>query len=79
MVFVFIGEVVGIAMAIAIVSSQWNRTEHEMVHLNIRRRDGGPIFRDWRHFQRIKNQLVHSHSVLRWRFGSSPTSQTWPA
>ena len=29
-----------------------------MTHLNIRRRDGGPIFRDWRHFQAIKNQLV---------------------
>lgn len=28
------------------------------VHLNIRRRDGGPILRDWRHFQWIKNQLV---------------------
>ena len=28
------------------------------VHLNIRRRDGKPIFRDWRHFQRIKNELV---------------------
>lgn len=29
-----------------------------MVHLNIRRRDGRVIFRDWRHFQWIKNQLV---------------------
>jgi hypothetical protein len=29
-----------------------------LVHLNIRRRDGKPIFRDWRHFQRIKNELV---------------------
>jgi hypothetical protein len=28
------------------------------VQLNIRRRDGKPIFRDWRHFQRIKNELV---------------------
>jgi hypothetical protein len=28
------------------------------LHLNIRRRDGKPIFRDWRHFQRIKNELV---------------------
>lgn len=26
-------------------------------HLNIRRRDGAVIFRDWRHFQNIKNQL----------------------
>ena len=25
--------------------------------LNIRRRDGGVIYRDWRHFQAIKNQL----------------------
>jgi hypothetical protein len=29
-----------------------------MVQLNIRRRDGKPIFRDWRHFQWIKNQLI---------------------
>jgi hypothetical protein len=29
-----------------------------MIHLNIRRRDGKVIFRDWRHFMRIKNQLV---------------------
>lgn len=29
-----------------------------MVHLNVRRRDGGPILRDWRHFQQIKNELV---------------------
>lgn len=28
------------------------------IHLNIRRRDGKPILRDWRHFQWIKNQLV---------------------
>lgn len=28
------------------------------IHLNIRRRDGGPILRDWRHFQQIKNELV---------------------
>ncbi len=26
--------------------------------LNIRRRDGAPIMRDWRHFQAIKNQLI---------------------
>lgn len=31
---------------------------NSMVHLNIRRRDGGPILRDWRHFQWIKNQLI---------------------
>jgi hypothetical protein len=30
----------------------------KLVHLNIRRRDGGPIMRDWRHFQQIKNELV---------------------
>lgn len=29
-----------------------------MIHLNIRRRDGKVILRDWRHFQWIKNQLV---------------------
>ena len=28
------------------------------VQLNIRRRDGGPIMRDWRHFQQIKNELI---------------------
>jgi hypothetical protein len=28
------------------------------VHINIRRRDGGPILRDWRHFQQIKNELL---------------------
>lgn len=26
-------------------------------HLNIRRRDGNVILRDWRHFQKIKNEL----------------------
>lgn len=30
----------------------------EVTQLNIRRRDGKPIFRDWRHFQRIKNEMV---------------------
>jgi len=29
-----------------------------MVQLNIRRIDGAPCIRDWRHFQAIKNQLV---------------------
>ena len=28
------------------------------VHINIRRRDGGPILRDWRHFQQIKNEIL---------------------
>lgn len=28
------------------------------VHINIRRIDGGPILRDWRHFQQIKNELL---------------------
>jgi len=28
------------------------------LHLNIRRRDGGPNGHDWRHFQEIKNQLA---------------------
>ena len=31
--------------------------EDKCLHLNIRRRDGG-IFKDWRHFQEIKNQLA---------------------
>ena len=34
------------------------RPAGDFVQLNIRRRDGKPIFRDWRHFQMIKNQLV---------------------
>jgi hypothetical protein len=29
-----------------------------MVQLNIRRRDGGPLLRDWRHFQQIKNEIL---------------------
>lgn len=32
--------------------------EHDVIHLNIRRRDGAPMIRDWRHFQLIKNQLL---------------------
>ena len=32
--------------------------ESKVVHLNIRRVDGGPILRDWRHFQQIKNELL---------------------
>lgn len=32
--------------------------EGEWTHLNIRRRDGHAILRDWREFQAIKNQLV---------------------
>lgn len=32
--------------------------EHKVVHLNIRRVDGGPVLRDWRHFQQIKNELI---------------------
>ena len=31
--------------------------KEEMVHINIRRRDGAAIF-DWRHRQKIKNELV---------------------
>lgn len=31
--------------------------DESMAQINIRRRDGKPIFRDWRHFQAIKNQL----------------------
>jgi hypothetical protein len=34
------------------------REEDGLVHLNIRRRDGAPIIRDWRHLQLIKNQLL---------------------
>lgn len=30
----------------------------DAAHINIRRRDGNVIFRDWRHFQEIKNQVV---------------------
>lgn len=29
-----------------------------LIHVNIRRRDGGPIMRDWRHFQQIKNEMI---------------------
>jgi hypothetical protein len=29
-----------------------------IIQLNIRRRDGAPCIRDWRHFQQIKNELV---------------------
>jgi hypothetical protein len=34
------------------------REEDGLVHLNIRRRDGAAIIRDWRHLQLIKNQLL---------------------
>jgi hypothetical protein len=34
------------------------RWSEDWWQLNIRRRDGGPILRDWRHFQRIKNEIV---------------------
>lgn len=32
--------------------------DNGMVHLNIRRRDGAAVLRDWRHFQQIKNELI---------------------
>lgn len=32
--------------------------DSKIVQLNIRRRDGAPCIRDWRHFQQIKNELV---------------------
>jgi len=32
--------------------------DDDLIQLNIRRRDGKPIFRDWRHFQQIKNELI---------------------
>src|SRR5262245_12970239 len=38
-------------VAVHVLNDTW-------VQLNIRRRDGKPIFRDWRHFQQIKNELV---------------------
>lgn len=31
---------------------------HGLLHLNIRRRDGAHDIRDWRHFQRIKNEIL---------------------
>jgi hypothetical protein len=34
------------------------RRDGDLTHINIRRRDGGPIMRDWRHFQQIKNELL---------------------
>lgn len=37
---------------------QVRRFENGGVHINIRRRDGGPILRDWRHFQQIKNEVL---------------------
>lgn len=39
---------------------QVERINHDnnVVSLNIRRRDGLPIMRDWRHFQNIKNDIL---------------------
>ncbi len=37
---------------------QLRHHDEGLVHLNIRRRDGAPVIRDWRHFQLIKNQLI---------------------
>lgn len=34
------------------------RRYSDFTHINIRRRDGGTILRDWRHFQQIKNELL---------------------
>lgn len=34
------------------------RRYQDYTHINIRRRDGGPIMRDWRHFQQIKNEIL---------------------
>lgn len=39
---------------------EFRRFDEDCVQLNIRRRDGDVIFRDWRHFQRIKNELLGS-------------------
>lgn len=35
-----------------------DREAPDLVHINIRRRDGAPITRDWRHFQQIKNEIL---------------------
>jgi hypothetical protein len=35
-----------------------HRDPDDSVQLCIRRRDGGPILRDWRHFQAIKNDIL---------------------
>lgn len=40
------------------VSVHYINYKTPMVQINIRRRDGRAIFRDWRHFQEIKNQIV---------------------
>jgi len=37
---------------------QRREMEGGLVHINIWRRDGGPILRDWRHFQQIKNEML---------------------
>lgn len=37
---------------------QVREIDHDATHINIRRRDGGPILRDWRHFQQIKNEIL---------------------
>lgn len=37
---------------------QVRQMEGGLFHLNIRRRDGAPIIRDWRHFQQIKNEIL---------------------
>lgn len=37
---------------------QVRTVDYPLLQLNIRRRDGKPIFRDWRHFQQIKNEIV---------------------
>lgn len=35
-----------------------SRIANNLVQINIRRRDGQAIFRDWRHFQHIKNDIL---------------------
>lgn len=39
------------------VEVRWCGSDHEILHLNIRRRDGAAIF-DWRHIQQIKNEIA---------------------
>ena len=55
-----------------------NPEEHS-AHLNIRRLDGAPCIRDWRHFQQIKNELVgpECEAVELYPAESRLTLETW--
>ena len=50
--------------------------EHDVIHLNIRRRDGAAMIRDWRHFQLIKNQLMGPECEAVELYPPSPGSWT---